>query len=311
MESEEPRILVRKQGNAWSLEAVGRATSCVFKGLSAEAPGVQVGFRLREGAPVQPDRLGVPWHDRAEGWVQANGAKLVMPARNFEVHGVAGRVEIPDFRPLAIAPGQHVSFQGGRFQKVTFGAGEVWAGFRDGRVVEVERGHAQALGGRVSVGAFAWDLKAPDAVLHVRLEDVQLAELVKFFKGFKGEADGKIRGEVAVRIQGKRITPLTGRLSLTPGTTARIRYAQQPGWLTSGRDPDSLQYEGLRRAEDALETLVVSELELVLSQPTTPDAPVATVRLAGLGEAKGVQVPVDLRVNVRGNLAEAISMAFR
>jgi hypothetical protein len=151
---------------------------------------------------------------------------------------------------------------------------------------------------------------------------VELSELAALFPQFEGQIDGVASGELALRLEGKRIIFQPGGVQLVADTTGRFQYLRQ-GWLTqnpklnpetfvAGRDILEIMRDpqgATTLTELALRDLDMSEFGLIVREARS-GVPVIEARIKGSRTIKGITVPVVLEVPIRGDIEETLNAVF-
>jgi len=167
--------------------------------------------------------------------------------------------------------------------------------------MQVAKIEAGAFGGRLTAGAFAFDVRHPEPTVKLSVTGAQLDQLLRLFKDVPAEASGPVDGELPVSWREGQLRLGTGFFQLSVGEFGRVHFTRDLHLLTSGRRPGTPEYDSLRKVEQAIMDLHFNRLRI----DTYPsDAPGQTLRLRLVGSpvGEGVATPVNLDVNVNAPL---------
>lgn len=180
----------------------------------------------------------------------------------------------------------------------------------DGRFVRGELLGARFAGGRVWSEPFAWQPAGGVLTVRLRLAEVELGQLTTLIPRFRGRAEGRVGGELPVVVYPDgRVRIQTGRLALEADAPAALEYDAE-GLFTANVPPDSPRYRQMRLVERALRRLRLEVLEVVVNDTRQSDL-LLQVQLRGVSETPELIVPVDFRLNVRGDLEELLRLFGR
>jgi len=175
------------------------------------------------------------------------------------------------------------------------------------RALMVNEATAGFCGGRVSVYSLFLDPKRLNAGFTLFLDEVEAGEALRHINGFRGEASGHLHGCVKayVREAGSSVRLKDAFLYSTPGQTGRLRV------YDSEAVAENLALAGLDSAArqnvaNALADMDYSVLRLDLERGDGNTARLS-VQLKGSVERGGVTVPVDLTLNLNGELEQLIN----
>ncbi|MGE9295780.1 MAG: hypothetical protein ACQKBV_05790 [Puniceicoccales bacterium] len=244
-----------------------------------------------------------------------------------ELLGLNGAVELSSVQPIQTDGVQTLTFDSMRQGKFSMKSGRLTFSFDDETATGVPQldaeFHAGALGGEVTLFVKGSIVDPRSLRIRAKLDRVQLAEVAALLPDFEGSITGQASGELAVRLEGKKIVLQPGYLELTPGTTGRFRYTRQ-GWLT--QDP-KLNPEAFVRGKDIVTIMkapqgapVVTELAMRdlrmtyfrfdVLEPGTGDRR-AKAQIKGDSTVHGITVPVVLDVPIRGDLKEYVNLVLQ
>jgi hypothetical protein len=182
---------------------------------------------------------------------------------------------------------------------------------------------ADALGGNVRILAEG-RMRAPRSLeLRVFMKRVELEKVAALFPQFEGRLEGEASGEMALRLEDKRLLLEPGSLQLTPDTVGHFEYTRQ-GWLTQNPDLDPAVFvigrDIVNIMEDpqsasvitelALRDLAMTEFTIKVLERDSGDTRVV-VQIQGNSMIKGIQVPVVLDVPIRGDVKETINAVLK
>ena len=211
--------------------------------------------------------------------------------------GIADHIDIATLRPRA----KSISAAG-------FDLSDFHASVRvTDKAVFVTEAAARFCGGQVNLYSLFLDPKNLNTGFTLFLDDINAGEALAHFNGFSGEASGRLHGKVKlfVREGGKAVRLSDAFLYSTPGETGKLKLAD-PTSVT-----DNLALAGLDEATrgnvaDALTDLDYSVLRLNLKRGEDRSATLSTT-LRGTATRGDLTVPVDLNVNINGELEQLIN----
>ena len=165
-------------------------------------------------------------------------------------------------------------------------------------------------GGTVSLHSLFLDTRSLDSGFTLYLDDIDAGEALASFRGFDGSASGRLHGKLKlfVREGGKAVRMSDAFLYSTPGEGGKIMMTN-PEAVT-----DNLALAGIDDAtranvNNALTDLDYDVLRLNLKRRSGKDATLS-VRIGGTATRDGTTVPVDLTVNVSGELEQLINTSL-
>ena len=139
------------------------------------------------------------------------------------------------------------------------------------------------------------------------VDDVDAGETLKHFKGFRGEASGKLHGKVKLFVKegGRALRLGDAFLYSTPGEVGKLRMAD------AAPVTDNLALAGIDNATranvaDALTDLDYSVLRLNLKPDKDKTATLSTT-IRGTATRGRTSVPVDITLNFNGELEQLIN----
>jgi len=169
---------------------------------------------------------------------------------------------------------------------------------------------ARALGGTLSVEPFVYRPGDPGVAAVVRAEDIQAEQVMALTQDLPARASGRLSGRLPVRYDGDQLRFGTGWLGLKEGDSAEIQF-HAAGLLTAGTSPKSPQYAVLKKVEDGILKLKVTELRLDIRPPNAPASRTAQLHVVGAPVDPEVKAPVTLDLNVNGPLESLINLGMK
>jgi len=154
--------------------------------------------------------------------------------------------------------------------------------------------------GEVSGESFSWTReKDKQALVNLKLSQIQLDQLVAAVPQFEGELSGSASGNLILGIGKSGLLVGGGELSLDRSSSARLSYSLN-GLLTKGLEEGTPAYEQYQLAERALEDLKLQRFQIKFFPEDKASNPII---LAFYGESKqeNMTVPVDYTLNVNTN----------
>lgn len=162
-------------------------------------------------------------------------------------------------------------------------------------------------GGTASLYALRLNVENLSTGFTLLLDDVEAGEALAHLRGFSGSASGRLHGKARlfVRKGGEALRIREAFLYSVPGETGKIRLKNRDEFSENlalvGLDSDTS-----RNLSDALTDLDYSVLRLDVSRGEGNDATLTT-RVAGTATRKGLAVPVDVTVNLHGELEQLVN----
>jgi hypothetical protein len=169
---------------------------------------------------------------------------------------------------------------------------------------------AQALGGSVHVEPFIYRLGDTGAEAVVRAEGIRAEEIMALTQDLPARASGALSGRLPVRYDGDGLKLGTGWLGLADGVTAEIQF-HTDGLLTAGTSPNSPSFAVLKKIEEGILRLRVTELRLDIRPPDAPPGRTAQLRVVGAPVDPEVKAPVTLDLNVNGPIESLINLGLK
>lgn len=175
----------------------------------------------------------------------------------------------------------------------------------------VTEASAALCGGKVALYSLFLDPATFNTGFTLFVDDVDAGETLKHFKGFRGEASGKLHGKIKlfVREGGKALRLSDAFLYSTPGENGKLQMED------ASPVTDNLALAGLDDATrgnvaNALTDLDYSVLKLNLRRTDRKTATLS-VSLHGTATRGKISVPVDLTLNFNGELEQLINTGLK
>lgn len=277
--------------------------------------------------------LGPEWGDaRSDGVVQAtlngdwsthsgwNGqGKLAVKELSvnageldFELSGGYIDLAVSGLNPVATAKNQE--FTARSFRKGQLDAADLRVRFslHGPGHLEMDRIRFDTFGGQVRIDAFQWLEETPDLKLVIHLRDIDVGEVMKLMDDFPGELRGRLNGLIRIRWKENNIHFGRGFLELSPGTEGQMRLNLDRRPV----DPDAPAYDFLRNlaqtqaAVESLRHVRVQRMRLDFFNEDRPENP-NQLRLKGVSLSLRPTAPLDLTVNLQGDVEEALRQFLR
>ena len=171
----------------------------------------------------------------------------------------------------------------------------------------VTEAEASFCGGKVSLYSVFLDPKRLNAGFTVFLDEVETGEALTHFKGFRGDASGRLHGKIRLFVKegGKAVRFSDAFLYSTPGETGKLQMSDSTA-LTSCLAMSGLDDAQRDNVAKALTDLDYSVLRLNLRRGEGRSATLS-VRLEGTVTRGGVTVPVNLNLNINGELEQLVN----
>lgn len=245
----------------------------------------------------------------ARGSLRWRDGKVTNSALGLDADGVEAAIDFTDLAALTSGPGS-LRVKELRAGKVTFE--NVAADFSlagPDRVI-VTAVEARSLGGTLAVEPFEFSPSRSEIAAVVTVDGISAEEVMALTQDLPARASGPLSGRLPVYFDDAGVRFGTGWLGLKPGATAEIQF-HADGLLTAGTSPRSPSYAVLKKVEDGLLKLKVTELRLDIRPPDAPAGRTAQLRLAGEPVDKEVKAPVQLDLNVNGPLESLLNLGLK
>ena len=273
---------------------VAAVSNLVFSGSIALDAHAERTFRK----PVPVWSAKAPVHDLSVGFV-ANDTPFSLTGLSVTpaASGIADHVDVapmfPRIRALTVdgftLTNFHASVRGSE------------------RAVIVTEASARCCGGTVSLFSAFLDPKNLSTGFTLFLDDIDAGEVLAHFRGFRGEASGRLHGKVKLFLRdgGKSVRLSDAFLYSTPGEGGKLKMSDATPVT------DNLALAGIDEATrdnvaNALADLDYSALKLNLRRNEGAGATLTT-RLKGTATRGDLTVPVDITLNFNGELEQIIN----
>ena len=178
------------------------------------------------------------------------------------------------------------------------------------RSLLVTEATAGLCGGKIALYSLFLDPKTLNTGFTLFVDDVDAGETLRHFKGFRGEASGKLHGKIKLFVKegGKALRLGDAFLYSTPGEVGKLRMAD------AAPVTDNLALAGIDNATranvaDALTDLDYSVLKLNIRRGADKTATLS-VNLNGTATRGKTSVPVNLTLNFNGELEQLVNMGL-
>ena len=252
------------------------------------------------GAPVPQWSASARLVDlRAEGRVGEQNASLSGARGYFRVDGFGSHADLQPFGVL---------FKEARLGRVALDAGSFW--FRGGgSSLLLTEGRAGFCGGVVRVYALHMNLASLDAGFTVLMDGLEAGEVLGLFPDVRGSATGKLYGKLPLAIRnGSAVRLRDAYLFSPPGQVGRIEL-EDPAVVVDKLRASGLPEEACASLEQALRNLDYDVLRLDLTRGEDGGNRLA-IRLDGSAAEGKKRTPINLRLNLNGDLEETINLAL-
>jgi hypothetical protein len=260
--------------------------------LTGEAGGEYLGGRLA-----------------ARGEFHLRGARAASTVSKVTAEGVEADIDVADLTQLLARKATL------RAKTVTSGAivlSDLAAEFsrtESGRF-DVAALSARALGGTLSVEPFVYRLGQSEVDAVILADGIRAEEVMALTEDLPARASGPLSGRLPVHYDGSGVRFGTGWLGLKEGASVEIQF-HAAGLLTAGTSPKSPQYAVLKKVEDGILKLKVTELRLDIRPPNAPGTRTAQLHVVGAPVDPEVKAPVTLDLNVNGPIESLINLGMK
>lgn len=228
------------------------------------------------------------------------------PTRKVVVEGLALRIELDDLLKPRSAGVQELTWRGGKFDAIPFGAGRVEFAL-EGEEVRVQSAKLLLFGGELRVASTVFSTRDAALAVTANVQGIDLSQILFLLPPVLSAAQGRLDGQLALRRDAAGLQIGAGRLALRAGETADLRMMPTPGLLSSQLPPAVKQhYPGLGRMETGGIPLRAENLEIVLTPDGDREGRSATVQIKGGPADASLKAPVVLQLNVRGPLDQVV-----
>lgn len=171
----------------------------------------------------------------------------------------------------------------------------------------VTEASAAVCGGKVSLYSLFLDPKTLNTGFTLFVDDMDAGETLRHFKGFRGEASGKLHGKVKLFAKegGKALRLGDAFLYSTPGEVGKIRM-EDAAPVTDNLALAGLDESTRANVANALTDLDYSVLKLNLRRAADKTATLS-VNLDGTATRDKTSVPVNLTLNFNGELEQILN----
>lgn len=215
------------------------------------------------------------------------------------VSGIAGHMDVKPMFPRA----DLIEFAG-------FALTNVFASVRatETAFLLTEAG-AETCGGEIKAYSVFLDPKRLTAGATLFLENIDAGEVMSHMSGFKGEADGRLNGKMAVFMKdGRELKLRDSYLRSIPGETGTVRIFDASAIV------DNLAAAGVPQADTDNLSKVLADLDysvLRIDLVREDDGFALALRLEGSATGGGKTVPVSFTVTFHGDLERLVNTGFK
>lgn len=169
---------------------------------------------------------------------------------------------------------------------------------------------AKFCGGDVKLYSFFLDPTRLNAGLTLFLEGLDAGETLQHFRGFVGEASGKLHGKLPISLRnGNEISLGTAYLYSVPGETGTIKvYDANP--IMESLALGGVTEDARENLSKALADLEYSTLNIQL-QPEDKESMALSLRLDGSSTYGSTTVPVSFKVTFHGDIEQLLNTGLR
>lgn len=265
--------------------------------------------------------------DALSASIELNNGQVTWAEGAGTLNQLEGKIAVDSLKPLHLSEPQVMTFTELRQGEVAISDGALTFTYQPGGDGEPNAIKA-SLGGDFAGGSLFGEVttvlsESLNAETKLVLEDLELETLADYFPEFDGKIQGRVSGELPLRLEGKRLIIQPGFLEMKPGETGTFKYTRV-GWLTQdpnlnpeayveGKDLISLMKEPNGAAiltELAMRDLKMTAFRLDVLKPDSGDRRV-TIHIEGDGLVKGVTVPVIQDIRIGGDVKETINMVLK
>ncbi|MEM8590696.1 MAG: YdbH domain-containing protein [Pseudomonadota bacterium] len=213
--------------------------------------------------------------------------------------GVNGTVRLSNFAPPRMPAGQQLSIGEAEFGPL-FRDGSVTFGLQPGNTLAVSELGFDWAGGQVSAEPFSFDIDNINTEVTLQARGVSLEEILLEFPVEDLSASGILDGTLPTRLQGDAVFVDNGRLQTRgPGV---IRYAPQ--------ESGDVGEQGLQIFFDAVRNFHYERVAVTLDGDSIGDLALGFEIVGNNPDLYG-GYPIDLNVNVSGDLADILRQSVR
>lgn len=162
-------------------------------------------------------------------------------------------------------------------------------------------------GGKVSLYSLFLNPENLNLGLTLFLDDIDAGQALSLFKGFHGDASGRLHGKMRLFLKegGKAVRLSDAFLYSTPGEVGKLQMTEA-GVVTENLALAGIDAATRQNVSDALTDLDYSVLKLDLRRGPEKTATLQ-IRLNGTATRDDLSVPVDLNLNFTGELEHLVN----
>ncbi len=247
--------------------------------------------------------------DEITGKAIFSGSDLSLSSDTLGLSLSGGEVllELSHLLPLRSLPIQRFYAELIQFGQIELRDVETLFELRSHTLLWIRSFSAHAFGGRVEAKDIEMDLNDLAVDLDLSLEKVSLEELVALSDQFPGEATGVVDGRIRARWRNNSIEIGTSFLDLAASGDSVLKLSLDGKEIEPG-EPGYLLLQNLGSSAVAVESLRHVQVEyarLDLFNPGNADSP-NRLQLKGISLSVDPIAPIDLTVNLRGDVKESI-----
>jgi hypothetical protein len=245
----------------------------------------------------------------AQGEFRLRDARVANTSYELVADGI--EADLPDVN-LATGVARNIAVRARQVTVAKIAAADVTAGIASATEdqIEVSAFSARALGGMVRLEPFTHRLDDPAVEVVVAAENIRAEHLMALTEDLPARASGPLSGRLPVRYDGSGLRLGTGWLGLAAGGDLELQF-QSAGLLTAGTSPKSANYAVLKRVEDGLLKLKVTELRLDVRPAGAPASRTAQLRIVGAPVDPQVKAPVTFDLNVNGPVESLLNLGLK
>jgi hypothetical protein len=242
------------------------------------------------------------------GLVRWRAGRLASTAHPVSIEGISADFEFTDLLRLQSRPG---SFRARELRSgdVALSDLDLTLSLEGPDRLSVSRATLGAFGGRLVAEPFRLYPAQQELEAVVVADGLDVEQILAASHDVPAQATGRVNGRLPLRLDNAGLRFGTGWLELKPGVRAEIQF-NATGLLTSGLGTGGPGYAIMKKIENGLLRLKLTELRLDIRPPNGPPGRTATLHVVGEPVDPGVKAPVTLDVNINGSLEQLLNLGL-
>ncbi len=248
--------------------------------------------------------LGIPSDEYSNLSIQFKKSSLALPEQGISVTGLEGEIEFNSLDPIETNGTQTILFESLEVDGYEMKNGSFSFEILPDGTFLIAKGSAELFGGRLGLIESSFKLHGDEIKFITTIEQMNGQEIADLIEELEVEVNGSFSGRIPFSNIGGKWDFERGFLQLDPSTHATLRYHSN-GFLTSGIEEGSEEYERMKMTEMALENLKLDSLRITFEVDGVNRQVMGDVRGKSMIR-KNTEVSLDYRPKIIAGLAEII-----